>query len=207
MLRNSLLQLIGETAGKYINIHEALHLTAVLKKGATSKSNTSLAKNKVIDANVAFSLATFDYNSLQKAAFQRKPASKNGINKSSSSITEYDSQITTIIQRLGISNNINKTKKYQSLLTQLRQAIYLDLVTVDNEQREIMMRMAGYWRYVNRRTYNAMVRRGALWDWATGAKLEEMDASDCDSDDDDAHERCTVSTRKRRGSGRGVLQR
>lgn len=47
-----------------------------------------------------------------------------------------------------------------------------------------MMRMAGYWRYVNRRTYNAMVRNNQLWDWATGEKLEELDVgSSTDTDE------------------------
>lgn len=73
-----------------------------------------------------------------------------------------------------------------------------------------MMRMAGYWRYVNRRTYNAMVRHNQLWDWATGGKLEELDldlsgeSDDLTNDDDgDDDERADDSTRKRKKAAGG----
>ena len=43
-----------------------------------------------------------------------------------------------------------------------------------NDQVETMQRMAGYWRYANKRTYNEMVRNNEIWDWATGEKLPEI---------------------------------
>ena len=43
-----------------------------------------------------------------------------------------------------------------------------------------MQRMAGYWRYVNKRTYNAMIRTNKLWDWSTGEKLPEVEVDEND---------------------------
>ena len=67
-----------------------------------------------------------------------------------------------------------------------------DLVALDNEQAETMQRMAGYWRYANRRTYNQMVKNNELWDWATGAKLpeieEESELESIEEEDEDAAE-------------------
>lgn len=176
------------TAEEHERIHEALHPTpnSLLERATTSRGSTSLAKNEIIDANIAFSSATCNYTSLQEAAHKKKMSCNNGIDKSSRTTVD-DSQITAILQRLGICNDmsLDRSRKCQSLLGRLRHAIYFGLVCVENEEREIMMRMAGYWRYVNRRTYNAMVRHSQLWDWATSAKLEELESSDHDAEDDD----------------------
>lgn len=60
------------------------------------------------------------------------------------------------------------------------------------------MRMAGYWRYANRRTYNVMVRNNQLWDWTTGTKLEEVDEEEEEDDvssmDDRFSELSTAAT-------------
>lgn len=178
-LRNALLQLSGKyandplTAVELEKIHNAVH-------GSPCRGNTTnLVKTKSADSS------KFD-------AKQKKTASKNGNSRSSCIPVEDDARIPAIIRRLGISDGDvspdNKNKKFHSVLTQLRHAIALDLVSVENEEREIMMRMAGYWRYVNRRTYNAMVRNNQLWDWATGEKLDELDVSGSDDGDDDPNE-------------------
>lgn len=177
------------TAEEQRRIHEALHpppLSLHPAKVNTSTVNISLTQKEIIAANIAFSSATFKYSSLRKPVHQKRIACNNGINKSGT-ITIDDSQITAILQRLGIHNDIllDRSKKCKSLLARLRHEIYLDLVSVENEERETMMRMAGYWRYVNRRTYNAMVRNNQLWDWATGAKLEELEVNDHEMEDGD----------------------
>ncbi|KAL2354500.1 hypothetical protein BJ546DRAFT_62322 [Cryomyces antarcticus] len=46
-----------------------------------------------------------------------------------------------------------------------------DLAQARNELAETMMRKAGYWRYVNRKTYNAMVANNEILDWETRGRL------------------------------------
>ena len=92
---------------------------------------------------------------------------------------EQEALIHAILQRLGIKpTSSTSTKERKSLLSRIIAAISADVICHENEQTETMQRMAGYWRYVNRRTYNAMVRTNMLWDWATGEKLPEVDESD-----------------------------
>ena len=49
-----------------------------------------------------------------------------------------------------------------------------------------MQRMEGYWRYVNRRAYNRMVRKGELWDCGTGGRLVELEEGEGESGDGEA---------------------
>ena len=195
------------TAAEHERINEALHSRPefYLERAATSRGNSSLAKNEIIDANIAFNSTTFNYPLLQEAAHQKMIVWKKGIKKSSKKAID-DSRITTILHRLGICHDVSlfRSKKCQSLLGRLRHAIYLDLVSVENEEREIMMRMAGYWRYVNRRTYNAMVRHNQLWDWATGAKLEELEISDYDEEEDEDAQQIITS---QANADKGISQR
>ena len=81
------------------------------------------------------------------------------------------------MQKLGIvdTNANGGPKNRRVLLARLREGIRNDLECVANENQQRMMRMAGYWRYANKRTYNLMVEKNDLWDWETGAKLEAID--------------------------------
>ena len=180
------------TAEEQKRIHEALHPPPLSL--LPDKANTS-THNDIIAANIAFNSATSKYSSPQKTAYKKIMACNNDIDESGSTTTIDDSQITAILQRLGIDNDIllDRSKKCRLLLAQLRHDIDLDLVSVDNEERETMMRMAGYWRYVNRRTYNAMVRNNQLWDWATGAKLEELEVTDHETEDGNEDAQAAVS--------------
>lgn len=88
---------------------------------------------------------------------------------------------TSILKKLGIRVNVAKAAKARKALdSKLRSAILNDLVASENEQAETMQRMAGYWRYVNKRTYNQMVENNELWDWATGAKLPKIEEYELD---------------------------
>ena len=172
------------------NIEEALHpsVDSLVDEVETFGGNINLTKNDIIDANITFRSATTDYSSIRSviASRKRKTACKDQVSKSNSSTVD-DAKVTAALQRLGISNEIssNGSKACKSLLGRLRHAVHVDLVIFENEERETMMRMAGYWRYVSRRTYNAMVRNNQLWDWATGAKLEELEVSDQEAEDDE----------------------
>lgn len=106
---------------------------------------------------------------------------------------EENKILSPILARLSIKTNLKKaTKERKSLDNKLRTAIMEDLVALDNEQAETMQRMAGYWRYANRRTYNQMVKNNELWDWATGQKLpeieEESELGSIEGEDEDAEE-------------------
>lgn len=81
------------------------------------------------------------------------------------------------IQKLGIvdTNANGGPKNRRVLFARLREGIRNDLECVANETQQRMMRMAGYWRYANKRTYNLMVEKNYIWDWETGAKLEVLD--------------------------------
>ena len=161
----------------------------------TNEDGTSpggLPFDATINANITFNTRTFRFSSLRADIHAKKIIKANGDpNRTPSSKTPatptsspQDSPlITAILHRLGIPAaplHPHKDRKVQLAL--LRSHIATDLECVDNEDRETMMRMAGYWRYVNRRTYNAMVLNNQLWDWETGAKLEEIEEGEVDDE-------------------------
>lgn len=178
-------------------VNEALHplLDRNLLDDGTDepRNNLGLPNNATINANIAFSTRTFRYSSLRLQVHNKKILKANGTpnstpdTKSPTPASQNSPFITTILLRLGISSPpLHPHKERKPLVTRLRHLIAADLECVDNEERETMMRMAGYWRYANRRTYNAMVRNNQLWDWETGAKLEEIeDESDFGDDNTD----------------------
>lgn len=168
------------TAEELERIQDALHPARdpVSNKGGGHMESNSLANNTTIDTNIAFNTHTFQYSSIRSTVQKKKLEKRNRIMSipRSRSVVD-DSQMSAILHRLGISTGAvsSSTKERTSRLIRLRGAIERDLRCVENEDRETMARMAGYWRYANRRTYNAMVRNNELWDWATGAKLEEIE--------------------------------
>lgn len=177
-------------------VDEALHPLldrTLLGDGANeTQYNLGLPNNATIDANITFSTRTFRYSSLRPQIHDKKILKANGIpnstpdSKSPTPTPQNCPSITTILLRLGISSPpLRPQKERKALITRLRNLIAADLECVDNEERETMMRMAGYWRYVNRKTYNAMVRNNQLWDWETGAKLEEIEEESEFGDDID----------------------
>lgn len=184
------------TAEELQRIQDALHPARdplSNKRGGYLESN-SLINNATIDTNIAFNTHTFQYSSLRSAVQKRKLERNKGLLSTPCSRAPLnDSQMSAILHRLGISSSAvsNNTKERTSRIISLRDAIEQDLRCVENEDRETMARMAGYWRYANRRTYNAMVRTNELWDWATGAKLEEIEEeeSELGSTDEEADRR------------------
>ncbi|KAI4139407.1 MAG: hypothetical protein L6R39_006298, partial [Caloplaca ligustica] len=130
---------------------------------------------------------------MRQSVHLKKLLKSNGIGKPRAyPNAQEDPEITSILERLGVTSNpVHASKERNTLVKQLRNAIRDDTEKVENENRDTMMRMAGYWRYVNRKTYNVMVRNNELWDWATGQKLEEVEeeeveeeASEADTEDD-----------------------
>ncbi|KAL8946902.1 MAG: hypothetical protein Q9222_006764 [Ikaeria aurantiellina] len=144
--------------------------------------NSSLS-NRIIHDNISFNTNCFEPKSMRQNHRARKLLQANGIGKvPPPQDPQDDPYITFTLERLGIPHcPLHASKERNTLEKQLRIAVREDLEKVENEDQEIMMRMAGYWRYVNRKTYNFMVRQNQIWDWATGEKLEEVEDNDEDS--------------------------
>ncbi|KAK2839254.1 hypothetical protein FQN49_006324 [Arthroderma sp. PD_2] len=86
--------------------------------------------------------------------------------------------IREILAELDIRiNHKGSDKDRKALLIKVADAIFLDITLVSKEARETMRRSAGYWRFVNKRTYNAMVRNSKIVNWETGEKLPEVGKS------------------------------
>lgn len=143
-----------------------------------------LLNNSSIRANVSYDANTIKYSYLRQAECSKIFANA----KASAEGSPASGQITAILIRLGVDADFiaKHDGNRKSTYHQLRNAIEHDLICVENEERQIMKRMAGYWRFANKRTYNHMVRKNELWDWETGEKLSEIDEED-DTANDETH--------------------
>ena len=140
-------------------------------------NSQGLDDNRIIDENISFNANTFIWSQLRQAVHIKKVAKNNGGKQRPKTIKEDDEILSLIFARLGISTSTQSSRANRvrkSLDAKLRAAILGDLVASENDQVEKMQRMAGYWRYTNKRTYNEMVRNNEIWDWATGQKLPEI---------------------------------
>jgi len=171
-------------------IQDALHPEV---RGASEEATQGqgLFDNITIDKNIAFNKGTFKYSSLRASVHAKKVLRNNGQQKKEDVADPFSVEeiSTSILKALGIATRLTKaSRERKSLDAKLRKAILNDLVAFENEQAETMERMAGYWRYVNKRTYNQMVENNELWDWATGQKLlkveEESDLDTIDEEDE-----------------------
>ena len=141
--------------------------------------------DSTIEANVKFHSGTFKFSSLRQDAHVKRMLKNNGPPKvdEGEAQVEEAANLAVILHRLGIITTVlRNARERKSLLTKLHEAIKYDLDCVANEDRDTMTRMAGYWRYANRRTYNVMVRNNQLWDWTTGMKLEEVEEEEEEDD-------------------------
>lgn len=128
---------------------------------------------------------SFDWSNLRKGVYDRKfrnqpSCSPNGATGHSGSMDAIQDILTVFRIELAPARN---SKERKSLLSKLQVAIRNTKNAHSNEQAETMQRMAGYWRYANKRTYNFMVRTNQIWDWETGEKLLEVDEDDIAEDD------------------------
>ena len=147
-----------------------------------------LIDNEHIERNIVFNGNTYQhrYRQLYDSARVAKEALAQHGDHVQSQTEEENMLLDSIMLHLGIDPHpAHATKSRKSLSTKLRAAIRNDLHIVANDEAEMMQRMAGYWRYVNRRTYNAMIRMNELWDWATGEKLPEIEEENEESTPED----------------------
>ena len=132
-------------------------------------TSQGLAQNKAIENNISFNTHMFRCYSLGTDVHDKKLMKANRPHRGKELVDipeQKKALVDPVLQRLGLSPNITRaTKECKALNFKLREAMYDDIVAVTNEQTETMQRMAGYWRYANRRTYNAMVRMNEIWDW------------------------------------------
>ena len=158
-------------------IDEALHPTQVSlghwPADDYQRRENPLVNNSTIDANIAFNTHIFKHSSLRQPIHAKRQAREDATPKAPSKgmALSDDHEMMLILNKLDISIDISPSSKERTaLITQLTEAIQEDLTIFANDERETMMRMAGYWRYANRHTYNTMVRNNELWDWSTGQK-------------------------------------
>lgn len=155
-------------------VERALHPESEQQASTVSKGQ-GLADNSTIDENIAFNPNTSKWDKLRQGVHAKKMTKNNG-GKPKPNTPQQDNEILSpIFASLGTGTNLSKVnKERKSLDARLRVAILGYLVAFENDQVETMQRMAGYWRYANRKIYNDMVRNNELWDWATGEKLPEI---------------------------------
>lgn len=137
-----------------------------------------MVPGSTIDKNIVFNAHCFRWSSLRQGVHEKKILKKNGPPKKVDlgNAEQVDEILRMVLKTLGVKTNLAEAAKARKLLdSKLRNAMLRDLVALENEQAETMQRMAGYWRYANRRTYNQMVENNELWDWATGAKLQKIE--------------------------------
>ena len=161
------------------NVQRSLHpeIGEFAEPEKQAQNGQGLTDNKTIEDNIAFSTRTYNWGCLRRSVHQKKIIRANNSRKPITiNLDEQNEIFNPILISLGVRVDVLKaTKERKSLETKLRNAIMEDILAFQNEEEEKMQRMAGYWRYVNRRTYNEMVKNNELWDWATGQKLPEIE--------------------------------
>lgn len=183
-------------------IQEALHPPPKLPTEETDLilNGQGLADNSTIDENIIFNPHTFTWAKLRERIREKKIAKNNGIKQQAPNTPQrIEELLSPIFASLCISPDLSKASRCRkSLDAKLRVAILKDITAFENEQAETMQRMAGYWRYVNRRTYNSMVRNNELWDWATGEKLPEIAEAELEAIDGEDESGAGILDEKRR---------
>ena len=162
------------------HIQGVLHPNVLIQAAKKVGEDQDLVNNATLETNIAFNAHCFKWGSLRQMIHEKKTAKSSGLSKAARDLQDKERKIMQdILEHLGIRTPAaNNTKERKALYNKLNTAIRADLIALENEKAETMQRMAGYWHYVNRRTYNAMVRTNMLWDWATGQKLPEIDESE-----------------------------
>ena len=167
-----------------ISAAELDRLTRVLHPELVSRTknhrqDTSQGLNEdAIEENITFNPHFIKHSNIG-AMISDKKAYKANVQQKIRGLPDDSEQrkafLDSILEHLGLNSTLKRTTKGRKALAKLRTAISDDIQSVANEEAERMQRMAGYWRYVNRRQYNHMIRMNELWDWATGAKLPEIE--------------------------------
>ncbi|KAI4222949.1 MAG: hypothetical protein L6R36_005781 [Xanthoria steineri] len=168
-------------------IHATLHPESQSLEDMSDRlgdGNDAALSQQIIDDNLSYNTACFKPASTRQSVHTKKLLKANGTAKIWSKVPQNEGpEMAAILEQLDIMPvSTRPSKERVALLKHLRSSIRDDINKVENENRDTMMRMAGYWRYVNRKTYNFMVRNNQIWDWATGQKLEEIEEEEEESE-------------------------
>lgn len=195
-------------------IHATLHPESQSledKSDRQGDGNNAALSQQIIDDNLSYNTACFKPASTRQSVHTKKLLKANGTAKISSKVPQNEGpEMAAILEQLDIVPvSTRPSKERVALLKHLRSSIRDDINKVENENRDTMMRMAGYWRYVNRKTYNFMVRNNQIWDWTTGQKLEEIEEEEEEESELDAEvgpwdDASTIGTSR---SGAGTPQK
>lgn len=167
-------------------IHPAVTGNPLGAQSHSHQNSDDPLNSQLVADNVAYVPATSEYykSRIRKDYGAKKAAVKSKATPAPPQTPRPSSdKIVIILGRLNVKLIVlAASKERKSLVTKLQDAIQTDLRIVDNEDRDTMVREAGYFRFVNRRTYNAMIRNNQIWDWVSGRKLEEVDEEDEDEE-------------------------
>lgn len=129
-------------------------------------ASQGLAGNQTIESNITFNTHTHRHSNLHTGVHDKKTRKANHAPRNKKESKELKAIVDSALQIMGLDPKDNHaTKERRALDAKVREAMYEDILAVANERSETMERTAGYWRYANRRTYNAMVRMNEIWDW------------------------------------------
>ncbi|KAK5015949.1 hypothetical protein LTR60_002637, partial [Cryomyces antarcticus] len=116
-----------------------------------------LTTNPDVHQNVIPHTHVFNYVDSRRVAALYSPSEKNTEHLAKRS-EWLSTEVARIFDALNLEPyHIGLHRLKVPLFNKLMTCICDDLAQARNELAETMMRKAGYWRYVNRKTYNAMV--------------------------------------------------
>lgn len=145
-------------------LNHALHPgQSLIAEQKGRNASQGLVQNPAIEHNIVYNKHLYKYCTIRTTLDDKKSWKADHVILSKE---QDQASVDQVLQSLGLDTSlIRPTKERKALDAKLRDSMWADLVIDANEQAETMQRMAGYWRYVNRRTYNAMVRMNEIWDW------------------------------------------
>ena len=164
------------TAGDLDHVQSVLHPEDLVASSRRPSDYQALVDSKTVRANVAFNVHCMTWKMMHTSCHQKRleKAEREDAVRQDRKVHIHD-----LLANFGVKRAPNRSSKNRKLsLNKLVAAVEADLVAHANEQVETMQRMAGFFRYVNKRTYNIMVRISEIWDWSTGEKLPEIDEDD-----------------------------
>ncbi|MCJ1378560.1 hypothetical protein MMC17_001659 [Xylographa soralifera] len=163
-------------AGKIVTADDVARWEAALHPPIPERSDADAAS---IAAALSYTPQLFACSAIKQDAHAKKALRRNTLTNPSTPETKA-AIIDALLAKLDITDTTARYvgKEGRAQMGKLRGLIEAHLTVSANEERYRMQRMEGYWRYVNRRAYNRMVRRGELWDCGTGGRLVEIEESE-----------------------------
>ncbi|MCJ1283303.1 hypothetical protein MMC26_002631 [Xylographa opegraphella] len=162
--------------GRLVSAEEVARWEAALHPPVPERSDTDAA---TAAAALTYTPQLSSHSSIKQDAQAKKALRRRTLHPAALSATKA-AIVDALLAKLDIGDTTPRYagKEGRALMGKLRGLIEAHLTVSANEERYRMQRMEGYWRYVNRRAYNRMVRGGELWDCGTGGMLPEIEESE-----------------------------